>query len=120
MGSKTIDSLFTYGTLMQANKMTKIIGRIPPNVPAVIKNYSAFQLKNRSYPGLLPSNQQTAGILYQNITPAEFELLDEYEGDEYRREVVTIKLNDYAHQSFCYLFKPELTQFITNKIWIAM
>jgi gamma-glutamylcyclotransferase (GGCT)/AIG2-like uncharacterized protein YtfP len=78
-------ALFAYGTLTFGPVVEALLGRRPPTSPAVAPGWRAARLPGRPYPGLVPAaDRQAAGVLLIGLTPAEWALLDAWEGDPYQ------------------------------------
>ncbi|CAM5251168.1 hypothetical protein SSPIM334S_04813 [Streptomyces spiroverticillatus] len=78
------DTLFVYGTLRFPEVLHAVLGRVPSGTPAEAAGWRAAAIRHRAYPGLVPSpGSVTRGLLLADLTPAEWQLLDEYEGAEY-------------------------------------
>ncbi|SAM05109.1 hypothetical protein [Absidia glauca] len=110
------EAAFFYGTLMA----TEIIGDVlcgraaPPAIktkklaslqltPALLKGHRRYAVKHATYPGLLESSNpsdQVEGILCEGLTIRDVEALDDYEGNEYRRQYTTVvKIHGSTHQN---------------------
>ena len=96
-------SLFVYGTLMSEKVLKKIFPNkttIKYGNKAILDKYQIFKVINESYPAIFPSsNKRVIGKLLLNISDAEFEYLDEYEGDEYVRKKVHVHVNIIKEKS---------------------
>lgn len=71
-----------------------LVHRVPMMRPAYLPGYSRYRVKGKLYPAILPSEEDdvVVGVLLQQITQAEMDSLDQYEGDEYRREATPVSL----------------------------
>ena len=94
-------SLFVYGSLLAPEVQAALLGRVPASVAATLPGYRRSTVASRTYPGAVPSDGEAAsvrGMLLQNLSDAEWQLLDAFEGDEYRRRTVRSTLDDGREQ----------------------
>lgn len=78
-------ALFAYGTLTFAPVVGALLGRTPPVAEAVAPGWRAARLPGRPSPGLVPApGGQAHGLLLSGLTPAEWDLLDSWEGAPYQ------------------------------------
>ncbi len=83
--------LFAYGTLQASQVMQVLIGRVPDHRPAELEGWTAARLPDRVYPGLVRrAGQRTTGQLVTGLTPAEWMLLDRFEGPDYDLELLRL------------------------------
>jgi hypothetical protein len=99
--------LFVYGTLRDAQLRTAVLGRTlrPQAVhPARAPGFRAVHYPGRIYPALLRAPGAAAdGLLLLGLTPFETDLLDAFEGDEYRRGPLAAMLEEELHEADAYL-----------------
>jgi gamma-glutamylcyclotransferase (GGCT)/AIG2-like uncharacterized protein YtfP len=87
--------VFTYGTLMCADIMRAACGGLPDAVPALLQGFSRHPVAGEEYPGIRRApGAGVNGLLYLDLTPAQFERLDVFEGSQYLREPVSVVLAD--------------------------
>lgn len=89
-----LELLFVYGTLMKPDVQKQEIGRVTESLPDILKGYrkSKVKIDNNEYPIITPStnlNDFIKGCILL-VTPAELELLDEYETKAYERKKVIL------------------------------
>lgn len=85
-----VNHLFAYGTLMWPEVLEAVIGRAPSGTPVTLHGFLRLRVKEEFYPALVDSHSHDVvdGVLYLDLTEAEFRHLDRFEGKEYdRREV---------------------------------
>lgn len=59
--------------------------------PATLHNHHRFQIKERSYPALVPKpNSKVDGVLLRGLSSEDQQRLDDFEGDDYIRTLVTV------------------------------
>lgn len=111
--------VFTYGTLMDADIMAAVCGHRGEAEAAHLKHYQRKQVKNEHYPAIIAKPmKKTNGLLYRNVSEVAIEKLDEFEGDQYRREIVTLHLaNGKQQPAFCYVWRNELRSLISTQDW---
>lgn len=86
--------LFIYGTLQDADILGAVLGR-PVDVTMLRRarapHYRAVAFPGRVYPALVPATADTAsGLLLENLSALDLAVLDAFEGEEYRRESITV------------------------------
>ncbi|KAJ5134513.1 disease resistance protein Aig2 [Penicillium atrosanguineum] len=99
--------LFFYGTLMAPQVLHRVIhGRGEPEPwqkamlrfqPAVLLGYRRHRVRGADYPGIVPASEATTrtsvrGTLVSGLTDGDVHRLDMYEGDEYTRDPVTVRV----------------------------
>ncbi|KAF9900066.1 hypothetical protein EC991_007951 [Linnemannia zychae] len=91
---------FFYGSLMN-EKVLNAVTRPGPDsnsrfaVKATIQGYTRFTYHNQPYPGMIPSTNPleiVEGLLVFGHTPLELHRLDQFEGSEYPRSTIPVKL----------------------------
>lgn len=101
--------LFAYGTLRDPDLLAAVLGRHPGAGsihPAHAPGFRAVHYPGRIYPALVRSPGAAAeGVLITGLSPFERDLLDAYEGDEYRRTPIAAMLADEPelHEADAYL-----------------
>lgn len=101
--------LFVYGTLRDPDLLAAVLGRPVRGASlhaARAPGYKPVHYPNRIYPALVRSPGAAAeGLLITGLTPFERDLLDAYEGDEYRRGTIAAMLADEPelHEADAYL-----------------
>lgn len=99
--------LFVYGTLQDPDLLALVLGRAvdPRNVlAAVAPGHRAVCLPGRTYPGLRRTpGAAAAGQLLLGLSRSELKLLDAFEGDEYRRDVLPVIVDGELHRAAAYL-----------------
>ena len=105
--------LFAYGTLRDPELLAAVLGR-PLRAgtmhPARAPGFRAVHYPGRVYPALIRAPGQAAeGLLLTGLSPFERDLLDAYEGEEYRRgPIATVLLDEpELHEADAYL--PTIT-----------
>ena len=101
--------LFVYGTLRDPDLIAAVLGRsLRPGSAHLARapGFKAVHYPGRVYPALIRSPGAGAeGLLITGLTPFERDLLDAYEGDEYRRGPIATMLTDEPelHEADAYL-----------------
>lgn len=99
--------LFVYGTLRDPDLLPGVLGRaMPPGSMHAVAapGLCAVYYPNRLYPALARAPGQTApGLLLTALTPFERDLLDAYEGDEYRRQPIPVMVGEELFEADAYL-----------------
>ena len=99
--------LFIYGTLRDPDLLAGLLGRpLAPNavLRAVAPGYAAVHYPGRTYPALRRQPGGAAeGLVLRGLSPFEQDLLDAYEGEEYRRALLPVMIGEELHEAFAYL-----------------
>lgn len=96
--------LFVYGTLRDPELVHGVLERGPAMVPAVLPGFAAVHYPGRIYPALVRAPGASAeGLVLTDLSPFEYDLLDAYEGEEYRRTIVPVMIGEELHEAFTYL-----------------
>ncbi|MBL7496093.1 gamma-glutamylcyclotransferase [Frankia sp. CNm7] len=94
VGERAGLGLFAYGTLMFEAVVEGLVGRRLPTAPAVAAGWRAARLPGRVYPGLVPAaGGRALGLVLSGLTPAEWSVLDAFEGDSYLLRTVAVEVS---------------------------
>jgi hypothetical protein len=73
-------------------------------LPATAPGFAAVHYPRRIYPALVRTPGGAAeGLVLTDLTPFEKDLLDAFEGAEYRREIIPVMIGEELHEAFAYL-----------------
>jgi len=99
--------LFVYGTLRDPDLLAGVLGRslrADVALAAAAPGFRAVLYPNRVYPALLRSpGTAAAGLVLMDLSPFERDLLDAYEGEEYRRQVLPVMIGEELHEAEAYM-----------------
>ena len=111
--------LFVYGTLLFGEVLDLVLGRRPAIVRrAAAPSWSARILPGEVYPGLVPDSLSAAGgLLLDDLTDEELEVLDRYEGEPYWREAIDV-VDDRGSivRAWSYLLDPSC---VSEEVWTS-
>jgi hypothetical protein len=111
--------LFVYGTLRDPELLPRVLGRtLPPGtVPAAAApGFQAVRYPGRAYPALVRMPGTAApGLLLLALSAFERDLLDAYEGEEYRRTAIPVMVEGELHEADAYL--PAVTVPASGEPW---
>jgi hypothetical protein len=101
------DLLFVYGTLRDPDLRAGVLGRLISASAALAAHapgFRAVHYPNRIYPALVRAPGASAeGLVLLDLTPFERDLLDAFEGAEYRRGLIPVMIGEELHEAFAYL-----------------
>ena len=101
------EPLFVYGTLRDPDLLAGVLNRplrADRILPATAPGFAALHYPNRIYPALVRRPGATAeGLVLTDLTPFEKDLLDAFEGAEYRRQIIPVMIAEELHEAFAYL-----------------
>ena len=96
--------LFVYGTLRDNELRAAVLARPSTGLAAAAPGFAAVHYPGRPYPALVRRpGAVAAGLILTDLTAFELDLLDAYEGDEYRRAIVPVMIDEELHEAFVYL-----------------
>ncbi len=97
--------LFVYGTLADPAVCAGLLGRVPAPAPAELRGYTRHAVRGEAYPAIVAKpNGLVKGIVYEDISQAELDALDAYEGDEYGRIRVCVETEADQIQVWVYVW----------------
>jgi len=110
---------FTYGSLMCEDIMSAVSGAQCPYRVAWLAGYRRQPVIGQAYPGMVPAADRCVeGVLYLDLPPAAWPRLDRFEGDEYERRPVAVRLQDgRVETAWTYVFRPEYAQRLVDGEW---
>lgn len=100
--------LFTYGSLMFEPVWRRVVRDCYVAEPAFVTGLQRWCLHGESYPGLWPGEpgDRVDGVLYRNISAADWQALDYFEGDQYQRQRWECLVGAEPVQAELYLISP--------------
>lgn len=115
-------ALFAYGTLMFPAIIGEVIGRIPPGRPGVVHGYQRLEVAGHSFPGLIadPSSAGVPvnGILYHDLSAAEWQRLDDFEDDFYvLSEIPVLTPEGNTVTALVYLVPESARNVLSDRPW---
>lgn len=111
--------VFTYGTLMDAEIMTRVCGEHPDSEPAAAAGYRRRRVTDEPYPAIAPDpSDSVEGLLYRNVSGDALARLDQFEGDLYRRQPIEIEgKHGHMQTAEAYVIKPEYAHLMSHDEW---
>lgn len=111
-------SVFTYGTLQFPEVMQAVTGLNLKPIPATLKGYQRFKIKERTFPGLIEKQDVvTDGMLYRELDEDAIQSLDHFEDVMYQRRLVDVQVTDNTEQAFVYVTQKEYEDCLLNQEW---
>ena len=87
--------VFTYGSLMFDDVWSRVVTGRYAAMPAHVEQHGRFAIDGEDYPGMVPrADSRVTGVVYLDVDSLDLRRLDQFEGDDYRREVVTVTGRD--------------------------
>jgi len=110
---------FTYGSLMCEDIFTAVTGLEATGIEARLDGYSRHPVIGADYPGIrLAAAASVPGRLYIDLPALAIERLDRFEGDEYRRETVSVILADGSRSdAWVYVFDTTQHHRLGDTAW---
>ncbi|MFZ5776063.1 MAG: gamma-glutamylcyclotransferase family protein [Thermodesulfobacteriota bacterium] len=112
-------NLFVYGTLRLGEVMAAVAGGVSAGQPAVLEGYRRCRVRGEAYPGLRrQTGWLTDGILYLGVGGALLRAVDRFEGEEYLRRLVEVRVRAGARlPAFVYLTAPAFLDRLADEAW---
>jgi gamma-glutamylcyclotransferase (GGCT)/AIG2-like uncharacterized protein YtfP len=111
--------LFLYGTLRDPDLLAAVVGRAIDRrnvLAAVAPGHTTIHYDTRVYPALVPAPGRTAeGLLILGFSSRDLHLIDAFEGDEYRRAILPVIVEDELHEADVYL--PTMHLGVKARAW---
>jgi gamma-glutamylcyclotransferase (GGCT)/AIG2-like uncharacterized protein YtfP len=111
--------LFVYGTLQDADVLGAVLGRPVAMARlrrALAPGYRAVAYPGRVYPALAASPEDAApGLLLEDLSELDMAVLDAFEGDEYRRQTIMLRVDGAESHAAAYL--PAIAIAATGPAW---
>lgn len=99
--------LFVYGTLRDPDLLAGVLARPLDGaamLAATAPGFRAVAYPRRIYPALVRvAGDAAPGLVLADLTPFEHDLLDAFEGEEYRRSPIAVMIAEELHEAFAYL-----------------
>mmetsp|Transcript_19065 Transcript_19065/g.55438 ORF Transcript_19065/g.55438 Transcript_19065/m.55438 type:complete len:167 (-) Transcript_19065:188-688(-) len=91
-------TVFAYGSLAYERVLMALLQRVPATAPARLHGFSRHGLEARAYPAITRAagGQFVDGLLLQELSAQELDLLDFFEDDEYNREELSVSVLEGA------------------------
>lgn len=87
--------VFTYGSLMFAPVWTRVVRGDYRSAPAVADGHARHAIAGETYPGMVASApDRVEGVVYFDVDAADLAALDAFEGADYRRADIDVRLAD--------------------------
>ena len=116
-----MDVLFIYGTLLDEDVRDAVLGHaMPPQniTPAIASDYTIYAVAGASYPCLLSAaGEQAEGAILSGLTENDFQRLDQFEGENYKRVPVMVQLAGDASKVITAQYYQPNQSLKTNGRW---
>lgn len=109
--------VFTYGSLMFERIWRRVVRGNYVSAPAVAGGFARYAIIDQTYPGMVPQEgSSVTGMLYFDVAPEDIVALDAFEGDEYRRASIPVRLaSGDTVQADTYIYLP--TEKLSKSSW---
>ena len=112
-------NVFTYGSLMIPSVMVAVTGTHFQVSKAALRDYARFSLKGESYPAIVfKAGAATDGVLHRDVDERSLKLLDDFEGELYRRISVRVEVDQSgALMAEAYVISPAHRPLLSSEPW---
>jgi len=112
-----MQNIFVYGTLQSPEIIKKLTGKSFKSTPAVLEGYKRYWVNESDYPAVIQQiDEQTTGLVLENVDDLSFDIISFYEGDEYGKKKVTVNLNGISKDVLTFVWVNG-NEFLENKDW---
>lgn len=111
--------MFVYGTLQFGDILAAVIGRRLEGEVATLAGYARYAVKQQPFPGIVPESAcEVRGLVYRGIDPVALSRIDEFEGELYRRETVSVRTDDGRDiEAQTYVIRPRFRSLLADSAW---
>ena len=112
--------VLTYGSLMFDRVWSKVVGGVYKKSGATLYGYKRRKIRGAIYPALLPGTEAdyVDGTIYLNVCRSDTKILDEFEGEQYQKEMAECELSDGSSIiASVYVFKEKYRDLIKDEEW---
>lgn len=105
-----MSNIFTYGSLMFPQVWQRVVRGDYRFASASLAGHARLAIVGETYPGMIGRNDaRVDGVIYFDVAPHDVAALDAFEGDDYRRDTVTVRLESgVAMEADTYIYiRPE-------------
>ena len=119
MGPEIQFNLFAYGTLMVPELIRSIIDRDLKSGRGRLNDFERRSVRNEIYPAVKPSlSNDVFGVIYYDLSLTEMNILDQYEGNMYERQTVSVCTGrNSIERCQVYACKPVYYYLLEEKAW---
>jgi len=112
-------NVFTYGSLMIPSVMVAVTAKHFQMLKACLNEYARFKVKAESYPGIVfKRDAATDGIVHCDVDDLSLKLLDDFEGELYKRVSVRVEANQSGPLiAETYIISPEHLRLLSTEPW---
>ncbi len=111
-------SVFTYGSLVVPEVWALVAGRLHEATPARLDGYCRRRVRSAPYPGVVPeADGSVDGVLWRDVDGTALERLDDFEGDLYTRDALTVTGGGRKRDAFVYVVKPDCAHLLSAEPW---
>ena len=85
---------------------------------ASLRGFQRLAVIDEEYPAVIPAvDDEVTGILYRDLSAADLQRLDEFEGEYYQRLTVPVVTDLGKTEAEVYVFKPHYRHLLTGTAW---
>ncbi|KAK9475231.1 uncharacterized protein V1510DRAFT_410408 [Dipodascopsis tothii] len=118
----SLRAIFCYGTLMSPDVTKRVLSGCRYSsfsdlvfTDGTLHGYKRHALSDEMYPAIISSEGSSVlGKLVRNITREQLQYLDQFEGSEYKREVVDVCVQgeDAPSKAYCYIWVDDIDRLL--------
>jgi gamma-glutamylcyclotransferase (GGCT)/AIG2-like uncharacterized protein YtfP len=99
--------------------MRAVTGKTFTGQKAQLGGYQIRRVKGAEYPGIVVCEEESvSGLLYTQVDEQSLRVLDAFEGEEYERRQVVVRLHgDKEVEAFAYVIRPQHRGRLSHEPW---
>jgi gamma-glutamylcyclotransferase (GGCT)/AIG2-like uncharacterized protein YtfP len=99
--------------------MRAVTGKTFAGQKAQLACYKMRRVKGAEYPGIVDcETESVSGVLYAEVDEQSMRVLDAFEGEEYERKEVVVKLDSGEElKAFAYVIRPQYRSRLSDAPW---
>lgn len=110
-------NLFVYGSLMYDPVWNRVARGRYDSLKCSINGWKRLGVKDADYPALVPGKGTVEGVVRLGVSKTDMEMLDLFEGEQYRREKAVAKTAGESIEVQFYAFREECRHMLSEKPW---
>ena len=113
MENYKMENIFVYGSLMSEYIYKNVVNSTHDDYEkssGILNNYKRVCVKNRIYPAIIQQQDSTVTGILKKVPVDHLGILDVFEGQEYKRELLEIQIGDSRINAWVYIWNKSINE----------